>query len=165
MKISVRPAKKDEWKSVLNIQRRAIHEIACTDYSPEVLNSWGSSLNKDLLSKEVADFETKAEQGIFTVVAEVDGILAGFGEVVPKQNLLLAIYINPDFKRQGVGTKILSELERITKKEGADFLRMDSSLTTEHFYVSCGYQVIERGFHTLSSAGKMACIKMKKNLA
>ena len=85
--------------------------------------------------------------------------------MIPKENLLLAVYINPDFKRQGVGTAIVLELEEIAKKQGADFLQMDPSLTAENFYISCGYQVIERGFHTISSGEKMACVRMKKRLS
>ena len=164
-RICIRSAKKEEWESILKIHRRAIHEIACADYPPAILNLWGNPLSQDKISQEMANFDRKSEQGIFTIVAEINGTIAGFGEVIPKENLLLAVYINPDFKRQGVGTAIVLELEEIAKKQGADFLQMDASLTAENFYISCGYQVIERGFHTVSSTEKMACVKMKKRLS
>ena len=163
-RICIRSAKKEEWESILKIQRRAIHEIACADYPPAILDLWGTPLNRNTISWERTNFDRKSEQGVFTIVAEISGTIAGFGEVIPKENLLLAVYINPDFKRQGVGTAIVLELEEIAKKQGADFLQMDASLTAENFYISCGYQVIERGFHTISSTEKMALCKNEKKI-
>ena len=163
--VCIRFAKKEEWEAILKIHRRAIHEIACDDYSPSILNLWGNPLTPDKISQEMDSFDRKLEQGIFTIVADMDGTIAGFGEVIPKENLLLAVYINPDFKRQGIGTAIVSKLEDIAKQQGATFLQMDASLTAENFYISCGYQVIERGYHTVSSTEKMACVKMKKILS
>ena len=116
-RICIRSAKKEEWESILKIQRRAIHEIACADYPPAILDLWGTPLNQDTISREMTKFDRKSEQGVFTIVAEINGTIAGFGEVIPKENLLLAVYINPDFKRQGVGTAIVLDPIRGNSEE------------------------------------------------
>ena len=164
MKISARPMKKGEGEAIVKIHRRAVHEIACVDYPSEVLNGWAETLSDETLKAKASKFDDKLGKGVFTIVAEVDGALAGFGEVIPKINVLGAIYINPDFKRIGVGTAILSELENIARAHGATDLHMDSSLTAEQFYLMNGYEVIERGIHTLNSGVKMPCVKMKKKI-
>ncbi len=110
MTISVRHAVRDEWPEVLKIHRRAIHEIAAADYPIEVLTAWGPPITDQDLTRMLAEFDAKPEHGHIVIVAEVNGSLAGFGEIVPEKNELLAIYVNPDFGRQGLrdAPKIIS---------------------------------------------------------
>lgn len=164
MKISVRPMKKGEGEAILKIHKRAVHEIACADYPTEVLNGWAEAKSDEALKADASKFDNKLKDGIFTIIAEVDGKLAGFGEVIPKVSVLGAVYISPDFKRIGVGTAILGELENIARDHGVIELHMDSSLTAEQFYLINGYEVIERGVHTLNSGVEMPCVKMKKKI-
>jgi putative acetyltransferase len=161
----VRPARKGDGVAILTVHRRAIHEIACADYPPEILDAWGAPIPENELVQNGADFERKLADGDIALVAEVDGVIAGFGEITPAKRLLLAIYVSPDFKRRGVGRAILRELERIAGEGAVPYLQMDSSLTAESFYLANGYTTLERGFHTLRNGGAMACVKMKKDLA
>jgi putative acetyltransferase len=165
MKITARPARKGESAAILAIHRRAIHEIACADYSEDILQAWGPPIPEPDLPGTGAAFDAKIDRGEIVLVADLNGSIAGFGEIVPARNELLAIYVSPDFKRRGVGTAILRELERIARERAMPHLQMDASLTAEPFYSKNGYRVIERGFHVLRNGVKMACVKMKKELA
>ena len=142
MTISVRHAVRDEWPEVLGIHRRAIHEIAAADYPPEVLNAWGYPITEQDLPQMLAEFDEKLARGQVVLVAEVGSSLAGFGELVPERNELLALYVNPDFGRQGVGMAILLELERFAREKKLSFLQMDSSLTAVAFYKTQGFQLL-----------------------
>ena len=165
MKIALRPFRQGDGEKILKLHRRAVNEIACENYDSEILNAWATPLTDDLIKIKGIEFNEKWKLGVFTIIAEIDGKMAGFGEVVTKQKLLLAVYINPDYKRMGVGKAILCELENIAKKNGATELLMDSSLTAEPFYKIHGYEIIDYGIHTLNSGAKMKCVKMKKKLA
>jgi len=158
--VSIRDAVRDEWPAVLAIHRRAIHEIASADYPAEVLDAWGSPI----IRPDLAKFDAKIERGQVVLVAEVDGVLAGFGELIPEKNELLAVYVNPDDSHQGVGTAILHELERLARKKELSFLQMDASLTAVPFYKAHGFQVLGRDVHVLRSGGRMDCMKMRKEL-
>ena len=165
MKISVRPAERDDWPEVLRIQRRAIHEIAAADYSIEMLNAWGGApITDQYITKMLIEFDTKFEHGHIVIVAEVNGDLAGFGEIVPKTNELLAVYVNPDFERRGVGSAILWELERLAKKVKLTHLKMNASLTAAPFYKTHGFKSLGRDVHNLRSGDQITCVKMRKDM-
>jgi len=165
MEVLVRPARKGEGAAILTVHRRAIHEIARADYPQEVLDAWGTPISDADLTQKGADFDRKVENGEIVIVAEINGCIAGFGEIIPAKCELLAVYVSPDFKRRGVGRAILCELERIAGERSVPYLQMDSSLTAEPFYLANGYRTVERGFHTLRNGQTMACVKMRKDLA
>jgi putative acetyltransferase len=164
--ISVRLARTGDGAAILRVHRRAIHEIACGDYPADILAAWGPPIPAEELPRRGAEFDAKASDGQeVAVVAEIDGQVAGFGEIVPSRNQLLAVYVNPDFARRGVGTAILRELERRARDAAVPYLEMDSSLTAAAFYSRHGYREIERGVHRFRNGAQMACVKMKKMLA
>ena len=164
MAISIRQAIRDEWPDVLKIHRRAIHEIAAADYPIEVLSAWGSPIKDADLPRMRAEFDAKLEHGQIVIVAEVNDCLAGFGEVVPERNELLALYVNPDFGRQGVGSAILCELERLAREKKLPYLQMDASLTAAPFYEVHGFRSLGRGVHILRNGKQMDCVKMRKDM-
>ena len=164
MTISIRNAVRAEWPEVVAIHRRAIHEIAIADYPPEVLNAWGPPITEQDFPELLAKFDEKLEHGQVVIVAEINGTLAGFGELVPERNELLALYVNPDFNRQGVGTAILLELERIARDKQLSFLQMKASLTAVPFYKAHGFKALGRDIHVLQSGAGMDCVKMRKDM-
>jgi len=166
MEISVRPARKGDGAAILTVHFRAIHEIACADYPLEILDAWHAPMSETELVLKGENFDRKVENGEkeIVLVAEIGGSIAGFGEMVPAKCELLAIYVNPDFQRRGVGRMILGELERIARQRSFPHLQMDASLTAVAFYLANGYIILERSFHTLWNGTKMACVKMKKDM-
>ena len=99
-----------------------------------------------------------------TVVADLDGKIAGFGVIIESNNELRAVYVSAEFGNQGIGSALLRELERLAKERGCRELNMNSSLTAAPFYLRHGYVELGRADHTLSTGEKMACVKMRKAL-
>ena len=164
-KIKLRLGRKDDARNLAKLRYRAIHEIASNDYPEEILNAWGRSLSEEELTKREENFNQriKQEENI-VVVAEIDEKIAGFGEVSLKENELTALYINPDFKRQGVGTAITKDLELKATQRGSKYLKLHSSLTAESFYRQNGFQREKEGTHILATGEQMACVIMKKQI-
>ena len=89
--------------------------------------------------------------------------MVGIGVV--QKNELRACYVTPSASRRGVGSALLRAIERAAREQGTTYLEADSSLTAEPFYRSNGYLVRERGEHVLHNGQRMACVKMRKNVA
>jgi putative acetyltransferase len=159
-RIAVRIARVEDARGILEVHYSAVHEIAAGDYPLEVREAWSRPITPD----RVDQYVKHALPNETTVVAEADGRIAGFGVVVEPNNELRAVYVSAEFGRQGVGSAILRELERIAKEQGCRELHMDSSLTAAPFYMHHSYKEMGRGEHTLSGGAKMACVKMRKAL-
>jgi putative acetyltransferase len=163
--IKLRLGQKDDARKIFNLHRRAIHEIASNDYSPEIINAWGRKFSLEELDRKQEKFEAYLKEGNIVVIAEINEVLAGFGEVMPLRNELVAAYVNPDFKRQRVGTAILKNLELRAKAKGLKYLQLSSSITAVPFYKKNGFKAEKQGTHTLSTGVKMACVMMNKKIA
>ena len=161
-KIKLRLAQRNDARQMFNVRKRAIHEIASNDYPQEIINAWGRKLSLEELNQRKKRFEARLKQGNVIVVAEINGIIAGFGEVAPIQAELAALYVNPDFKRQGVGTAILKDLEFRAKTRGLQSLQLSSSITAVPFYEKNGFKAVKKGTHTLSTGVTMVCMMMNK---
>ena len=164
--INLRLGRKSDARKVIHIHRRAVHEIASDDYSQEILNCWGRFLSEEELNKRQKNFNVRIEKDDnIIVVAEVDKQLAGFGEILIPESELVAMYVNPDFKRQGVEAAILKDLEFRAEAKGLKYLHLHSSITAVPFYRKNGFEEMKKGTHTLDTGLQMKCVMMKKNLS
>lgn len=159
-KIHVRSAEEKDAQGILEAQYSAVHNTACKDYPADIIVEWSTPVTQE----RIRQYLSRSFQEETTVVAEVGGEIAGFGSIVEADNELRAVYVSAKYGRLGVGTAILKELEKTARSRGCKELQMHSSLTAEPFYRQHGYREKERGFHTLRSVKRMACVMMFKAL-
>ena len=100
----------------------------------------------------------KDKNRISCVVVDENRIL-GYGSV--KGSEITAIYVSPERTRTGVGSKILSFLEKEALKMGIKALKLDSSITAFKFYQKHGYKKVKDSYH-ISDIGKIPCVEMDK---
>jgi putative acetyltransferase len=161
-RLKIRPARSSDARGILEAHRSAVRETAVRDYPPEVIEIWGPPVTDERV-QWYAQGPLLQET---TVVAEIDGHIAGFGVIIESNNELRAVYVAHKYGKQGVGSALLQELERLARERGCKELAMDSSLTAEAFYLHHGFQALERGEHPMSDTGRtMACVRMRKVLA
>jgi putative acetyltransferase len=98
------------------------------------------------------------------IVAELDGAVVGIGALVVADSELRACYVAPAAARNGVGSALVAEIERMARHHGLTHLELLSSLTAEPFYRALGYEVEDRVEHVLGSGDRMAAVKMRKGL-
>jgi putative acetyltransferase len=72
------------------------------------LTTWAAPLDANDVGRIAGSIESQSE---LILVAEVNANIVGFGSIVPKNIELRAVYVHPDFGREGVGSRILSALE------------------------------------------------------
>jgi putative acetyltransferase len=158
--IKVRPADIKDARGILEAHYSAVHETASRDYPGPILNEWSGPVTPE----RIEWYLTRAFPNETTLVAEVDGKIAGFGSIVESISELRAVYVSAQFGERGVGSALLEGLEGLAREKGCKELHMDSSLTAAGFYRRHGFIEVSRGEHTLWSGGKMACVQMRKAL-
>ncbi len=163
-KFLIRKATVDDASAILHVHFEAVHKTAAHDYERDILNEWSSSLTDERLNLMKSQLSLNAEHTIM-IVAELDGFVVGFGEIVTGSNELRAVYVLPTAGRMGIGKRLLHHLEDLARSHGVDSLWLDSSLNAEAFYAAHGYESRGRGVHELSSGRKMPCVKMGKRLS
>jgi putative acetyltransferase len=117
------------------VHHAAVRKTAAAYYPREVIDAWGAKLTEE--NHEKVRRET-TDPGMIVLVAEVGSAIAGFGMVVPDDEELRAVYVDPEFGRQGVGTAILKRLEEAGAKGGVLRLNLASSINAEAFYARHG---------------------------
>lgn len=164
-KIKLRLGSIGDARRNFEIRYRAIHEIAFKDYAEDILNSWGRLCSEAELTKREQRFNLRVEhRENVIVVAEIDNQIVGFGEISLFNSELTALYVDPDFKRQGIGTAIIENLKFRAKKAGITDLTLHSSLTAVPFYERNGFRQVKQSTHRLATGESMACVIMKVTL-
>lgn len=78
------------------------------------------------------------------LVAERDGDVVGFGVAALSAGRVVAVYVDPEHHREGVGTALLRALEDGLRAAGTGTARLTASVNAVPFYEARGYEVRER---------------------
>ena len=160
-RVAIRPTIVDDAQGILKTHSAAVHRTASRQYASDILTAWAAPLDADNVRRMGGIIASQSE---LVLVAEIGAKIAGFGSIVPKNSELRAIYVHPDFGREGVGSQILAALEDLARQHRLAELTMDASLNAEAFYLRHGFAVVERGERTLTTGARMRCVKMRKAL-
>lgn len=155
--IVVRDAHERDTLSVIRVHFDSVHYVASKDYPIEILDEWSPPVSEERIKKFLSNGAD------VKLVAELNGDIVGFGELLTKKNQLGAVYVSSSAIGQGIGRTIVMCLEEIAKQKGVPFLQMESSVTASPFYQKIGYQVLAHGVHVLDSGQTMSCVKMRKD--
>ena len=157
--IVVRRLRDDELRTFLEVHASAIRGLAAGHYPPDVIEGWVVPITDDTL-REL----TKNADGEIRLIAELDGVPAGIGALVPATSELRACYVAAPAARRGCGSALVHEIERIARVYGLARLHLAASLNAEPFYAAHGYRVRERSEVVLPNGTRMAAVWMDKDL-
>jgi putative acetyltransferase len=157
--ITVRQMQPEDARRFLEIHHAAVRGIAAKDYPTSVVEAWARPITDQVIERFLENSD-----GEVRLVAEIDGEPAGIGAIVVSNSELRACYVAPSAARLGVGSALVSEIERIAREHHLDHLQLESSITAEPFYSALGYQVESHGEHLLAPNVSMAAVKMRKRL-
>jgi putative acetyltransferase len=159
--LSVREMRSEDARAFLEVHHNAVRRLAADSYPSDVIEAWAPLP----ISEEHVQFVRANADHEFRLVAESDGEIIGVGCLIAQASELRACYVAPSAARKGVGSAILREIERAACDRGVMTLWADSSLTAEQFYQANGYEVCGRGEHVLNNGVRMACVRMRKDVA
>ena len=121
----------DDCKTLAELFFNTVHTVNAKDYSEEQLNAWApghidlEQWNRSFLSH-------------YTVVAEINAIVAGFGDM-DHNGYLDRLFVHPDFQHQGIATAICDKLEQANN---TDKIITHASITAKGFFEKRGYKVV-----------------------
>jgi putative acetyltransferase len=157
----IRFATHEDARGILEAQHSAVHVTAANDYCEAVRQDWSPPVSHERAASYLCGSLAQAS----TLVAEVNGTIAGYAAIIPSTNELRDLYVDAKFGGLGVGSDLLRAIEALAREQGCNALHLNATLTAERFYLRHGYRVIERGEHTLDTGRKAPCVRMYKEFA
>ncbi|MCQ2516931.1 MAG: GNAT family N-acetyltransferase [Saccharofermentans sp.] len=110
------------------------------------------------------EFDEHDADGNFHIVLLDDGYPVAtcrFYEIGQSTVSLGRVVVIPEYRKRGLGARVISEAESWAKELGYLVVEIDSRIEVKEFYLKMGY--IQTGSEVIMS-GIFDCIKMKKNL-
>lgn len=128
--MKLRNYRAEDCKAMADLFYQTVHSVNAADYTEEQLNAWASG---------AVDLEQWDQSFLshYTVVAEQDGSIIGFGDMAP-DGYLERLYVHKDHQREGVATAICDALEKTV----TGTVTTHASITAKPFFEHRGYRVI-----------------------
>lgn len=155
MPITIRPFVPADAAPTLEVFQRAIWRTAAADYSSEQIAAWAPA-DADL----GAWMERRSQ--LNTVVAVVDGLIAGFTDVDPSGYIDM-MFVHPASGRRGVATALLLWARTEAERLGASTLHTHVSITARPFFEAQGFAV-DRERHPILRGVVMTNYAMSRTL-
>jgi ribosomal protein S18 acetylase RimI-like enzyme len=159
--ITLRPARPDDEAALFALRARAIRVSAASHYAEDELEAWARRTSPDRFRA--------AMLARVTFVAEAGGPagprIAGYAQLEPEEGVIEAIYVDPDFQRQGVGAALFAAVEREAGARGLPGLVLEATLNATAFYAAMGCRQEGVDHHELAPGVNIACVVMDKRLA
>ena len=90
--------------------------------------------------------------------------LAGWGRLDLNDGEVSAVYVHPEFARQGVGSMILDHLVSVGREVGMDRLHLWASLNAVPFYEAAGFESLGETVHETTGGVVIECVEMEREL-
>jgi len=152
---------------MLAAHRSAVRAGGGDHYDEEILEAWSPPVDDGRVERFVEEtFEAEPAAVAYVAVERAgdgDRVL-GFSVVVPEEETLRAVYVDPEYARRELGTSLLRQAEWSAAHSGAERLELAASLNAEEFYRKQGYEVVESDTVALTDELEMECLRMQKRL-
>jgi putative acetyltransferase len=125
-----RPATLEDAPALFDLRRRSILELAARGLPAGEAEAWAAKLT-------LAGMETKLRE-LEVWVAQLDGVVAGWGAV--RGDILEGLYTAPGFAGRGMGSDMLTELERLMIARGVAAAHAEASSNALGFYLRRSYR-------------------------
>ena len=126
----IREYQSTDCKELAELFYNTVHTVNAKDYTKEQLDVWATG--KVDLTRWGQSFSAH-----YTVVAILDNMLAGFGDI-DETGYLDRLYVHKDYQRRGIATAICDSLEQAFEVEK---VVSHVSITARPFFEARGYLV------------------------
>lgn len=146
----------DEYK-ILKIHKEAIEAGCKNHYSEKQISSWATP-------QELSPYEERLKNSLF-LIAEEGGKCIGFGSISRERPEIEALFVSPEYFGKGVGSEMLSQLEKVVNFQSNGQFQVDSTRNAVPFYEKHGYHQHSECAHTEPDGTEVECIRMVKKMA
>ncbi len=154
----IRVADKSDYVDMDSVFRSSAQSLCIRDYDSKLVLSWVGEARPER-------FELSSKDGCTQYVKILNGIIACFGELNIKKQLLLSLFVSPDYAGQGIGQEMIEFLFVKARAAGIKVLKVDSSLNAANFYLRNGFVEISKCDFTTQSGVVLESIKMESELS
>ena len=161
----VREAVPGDTVRMRDVHLASIEELGPQAYSEEQVAAWAHD-------RDPAEYPVESPDTV-VLVAERDERVVGFGWLKPDADNYLkpavdgeiaALYIHPSVARQGVGTRLYTELEAEARQRGVGSLGLWASRNAVSFYRAQGYRRVTDHTIEFDDGVEGTVVEMRKNL-
>lgn len=129
----IRPYRPWDLPALTRLFYDTVHTVNAADYSPAQLDAWATGQ----VDEERWNASLLAHK---TLVAEVDGVIAGFADMA-EDGYLDRLYVHRDFQRRGIAAALCDRLEGGC---AAPLLTTHASITARPFFEKRGWRVVRQ---------------------
>ena len=148
----IREATLDDAAQILGLRGRSIRALCMGDYAEEQIDAW--------VGKRIAtEYQQWIEKRPF-FVSTLGSKVTGYAAYNPNSQQLLAVYVDPDFARQGAATSLVKTILSDARKCGVESLWLDASLTAVSFYEAAGFTPVRETKHAFGGV-PLECVRME----
>jgi putative acetyltransferase len=126
-----RKPRESDIEQIVEIHRSAITEIGNTFYTDRQIDAWAAEARPD-------SYPINDSASLFILVESKDTIL-GISQLNLDKPELAKLFIKPEVAGNGIGEKLLKQMETYAIERGINELFLDSSLNATDFYYKNGY--------------------------
>ena len=167
--LTFRDAVESDVDNIYKVHTASIRQLCSAHYSKEQINSWIGTQRKEQYIQLIArnDHIVVAEDGSGQMIAVADLRPCTDREQFSSEvNFeVYGFYVLPLATRQGVGRRLMAELERRALEQGCVRLGVCSTLNATPFYEACGF-VVCKDSHCHSLGGvELECKVLEKSMA
>jgi len=131
---SLRPGRPEDAPRLHELHTIAVRTLCAPYYDAGVIEGW-------LEGRNAEGYLPPIERGAI-FVAERDLAVVGFGEAAPGS--IVAVYVDPQAIRQGIGTAILRRALEMARHGYEGAIRVEATLNASSFYERHGFREIHR---------------------
>ncbi len=132
----LKSAETEHAEGIGRVVRDAIGRVNAKDYPPAEIDR----LLRKFSTQKVCALLKKRQTLVALHGERVVGTAAIQGTEVK------SVFVSPDWHREGIGSSLVCELERIAASRGIETLEVSSSLSAVPFYLALGYIEKSRNF-------------------
>lgn len=125
----IRGYRPGDCPELLRLFYATVHTVNARDYSPRQLDAWADG-KADAAAWERSFLEHT------TLIAELDGVITGFGDIA-NDGYLDRLYVHKDYQGMGIATALCGRLEA-----GHGHITTYASITARPFFEGRGYRVV-----------------------
>lgn len=133
MRITWRPYLEPDAEATWRVFHDAIHGTAIRDYTPQQLEAWAP------IAVDPAEWNGRRRRA-WTVVAEIDGVVAGFSDLTD-DGMLDMLFVHPRFAGQGVARVLVATVIAEARRRGLETVRTRASITARGAFERFGFVV------------------------